>query len=168
MYTVRFGSACNTFAIISSNTPVESIIARQNITEKSCDGLLGLLGFTEGREYGISAKIHWVDKNRVDHISFNLGQDHLLASEMLELLQSQSQKQFQTNFIDCECREKPENKVDTELKEDDLDIIPDTDGADDEAEEEEADAEADADADAEDSGSEPESEEDDEEQIGSS
>ena len=126
MYTIRFGSACNTFAVFSSDSPAETVLAKQTLAPHKADGILGYFGYMGSTaDCIVSVEVQWQGKNRVDSISFNVGQDLMLASEMLELLQEQSKKQFQSSFIECECRLKKEEaeveaaaaEVDTESEE---------------------------------------------------
>jgi len=116
MYTIRFGSACSTFALFSSNTPAECVIAKQTLVPHKADGIFGYLGYLgTTADCIVSVDVQWQGKNRIDQISFNVGQDLSLASEMLELLQEQGKKKFQTSFIECECRTKCETpKEETE------------------------------------------------------
>lgn len=121
MYTIRFGSACNTFAVFSSDSPAETVLAKQTLVPHKADGILGYFGYMGSTaDCLVSVEVQWRGKNRVDSISFNVGQDLALASEMLELLQEQSKKQFQSSFIECECRSKTEEaeaEVETESEE---------------------------------------------------
>ena len=121
MYTIRFGSACNTFAVFSSDSPAETVLAKQTLVPHKADGILGYFGYMGSTaDCIVSVEVQWRGKNRVDSISFNVGQDLALASEMLELLQEQSKKQFQSSFIECECRSKTEEaeaEVETESEE---------------------------------------------------
>jgi hypothetical protein len=112
MYTIRFGSACNTFAVFSSDSPAETVLAKQTLVPHKADGILGYFGYMGSTaDCIVSVEVQWRGKNRVDSISFNVGQDLALASEMLELLQEQSKKQFQSSFIECECRKKEDADV---------------------------------------------------------
>lgn len=118
MYTIRFGSACSTFALFSSNTPAECVIAKQTLVPHKADGIFGYLGYLgTTADCIVSVDVQWQGKNRIDQISFNVGQDLSLASEMLELLQEQSKKKFLTSFIECECSKPKGPEPEPELEE---------------------------------------------------
>jgi len=116
MYTIRFGSACTTFGIFTSNTAPLNVIAKQRIVGRKADGLLGWFGFEDGAEHVLDIEVQWEGKNRIDMISFNVGTDQTLISEMLEMIQQQAMKKFQSVFIECECNPRPRPNHDAQTQ----------------------------------------------------